>query len=323
MKLWFSGLALLAISASAQAENYRIVQSTSQKLDVWIDNIKDNTPKSWCAAEVSLRIVTNGDKKISVLESFMPRLGSLLESQCAGLDVVHWQFNQPNGASIARGNAVKINDWTPVIPPNEPVEQAVNNPPQVRVEDLSPPADQTPWQKFSLREGCYLRTFWQGGPHAPALFIPSVGDDKCETDVWLNGRYDVTQLSAGGEKKIAMTFVQGFPVIGLNKNADAKKLTIASANNERMVISDGRLAQSWMILPYDANLNSWLANGTVAVEVPHDLAGNDDRLRLRLEEVRKVWSSWLEPGASLTIVLVDALYPQLRDPAAGAYRTLK
>ncbi|MCG8709075.1 hypothetical protein JHU04_002306 [Brenneria sp. 4F2] len=320
MKLWLSGLALLAISAGAQAENYRIVQSASQKLDVWVDNIKDNTPKSWCTTELSLRIVANGDKKISVLESFMPRLGSLLESQCAMLNVVHWQFNKPDGSPIAQGNAAKANDWTPVIPPKAPQAQA---PQQIRVEDLSPLADQTPWLKFSLKEGCYLRTFWQGASHASALFIPAAGEGKCDTGVWLNGRYDVTRLSADGEKQVAMTFVHGFPVIGLNKNADVKNLTVTSANNERMVISDGRLAQSWMILPYVSNLNSWQASGTVAVEVPLDQAVDDERLRLHLEEVRKVWSSRLEPGTNLTIVLVNALYPQLRDPAAGAYRTLK
>ena len=58
MKLWLPGLALLAACGSAQAENYRIVQSPSQKLDVWIDNVEDNTPKSWCGKMLPLRIVT-------------------------------------------------------------------------------------------------------------------------------------------------------------------------------------------------------------------------------------------------------------------------
>jgi len=75
MKLWLSGLALLTVATTAQAENFRIVQSPAQKLDIWIDNIKDNTPQSWCKADVALRIVANGKKEVSVLENFVPRLG--------------------------------------------------------------------------------------------------------------------------------------------------------------------------------------------------------------------------------------------------------
>lgn len=63
MKLWLSGLALLTVATTAQAENFRIVQSPAQKLDIWIDNIKDNTPQSWCKADVALRIVANGKKR--------------------------------------------------------------------------------------------------------------------------------------------------------------------------------------------------------------------------------------------------------------------
>ena len=83
MKLWLSGLALLAATSTAQAENFRIVQSPAQKLDIWIDNIKDNTPQSWCKPEVALRIMANGKKDVSVLENFVPRLGALLEHQCS------------------------------------------------------------------------------------------------------------------------------------------------------------------------------------------------------------------------------------------------
>ena len=52
MKHWILGAALFVATGVAQAENYRIVQSPSQKLDVWIDNIKGNTAQSWCANEV-------------------------------------------------------------------------------------------------------------------------------------------------------------------------------------------------------------------------------------------------------------------------------
>ncbi|CCK16744.1 FIG00553836: hypothetical protein [Cronobacter universalis NCTC 9529] len=103
---------------------------------------------------------------------------------------------------------------------------------------------------------------------------------------------------------------------------DADNLLITSVNNERMVVSDGRSAQSWMILPYNSEQNVWQAQGTVAVEISREQASDEARLRARLEEVRKVWSSYVAPGTTLNILLVEALHPQLRDPARPRMRAL-
>ena len=119
MKLWLSGLALLTVATTAQAENFRIVQSPAQKLDIWIDNIKDNTPQSWCKADVALRIVANGKKEVSVLENFVPRLGSLLEHQCSKLNTLNWTLNDPEGTTLARGTAAKAQDWALVVKQQE------------------------------------------------------------------------------------------------------------------------------------------------------------------------------------------------------------
>lgn len=323
MKFWLPGLALLALSAAAQAENYRIVQSPSQKLDVWIDDLADNTPQSWCAKELPLRIVANGDKRPALLKTFMPRLGALLENQCAELAVVRWQFTSPEGDLLAQGTASKTADWTPVVLPAAATDTAGEAAPTGRPEDLSPLADRTPWLEFTLQDGCHLRTFWQDNASLPAIFIPAKADGKCEKGGWLNGSSEVVQVSHNTQRKMTMTFVHGFPVSGLNTRADADSLLITTVNNERMVVSDGRANQSWMILPYSADLNGWLADGTVAVEIPRAQASDDARLRARLDAIRKVWSGYLEPGASLKILLVDSLSPLLRDPAAGAYRVVK
>ncbi len=110
MKLWLPGLApALLPQHRTQAENYRIVQSPAQKLDVWIDNIKDNTPQSWCKPEVALRIVANGKKNVSVLENFVPRLGALLENQCGkALKQLNWTLNDAGGNPLAHGGRAAI-----------------------------------------------------------------------------------------------------------------------------------------------------------------------------------------------------------------------
>lgn len=319
MKRWLSGLAMLAVSVGVQAENYRIVQSPSQKLDVWIDNIKDNTTQSWCGPSLQLRIVTSGEKSVSVLDTFMPRLGALLENQCAALQRINWQLTDSTNQLLGQGAANKKSEWAAEIHSDLTLTLSSGT----STDDRSIPADRTPWQEFTLQDGCHLRTFWQGDVGASALFIPAKADGKCEKGGWLNGRSEIIQQGNAGDKNITMTFVHGFPVSGLSEAADADRLLITSVNNERMVVSAENADQSWLILPYIAALNGWKADGTVAVEIPRDLASDDARLRARLDAVRARWTPLLEPGTTLRILLVDALHPQLRNPASGTYRTVK
>ncbi|MEY8712536.1 hypothetical protein A9B99_06055 [Mangrovibacter phragmitis] len=325
MKYWLSGLlALLAASSSAWAENYRIVQSPSLKLDVWIDNIQDNTAKSWCTSELPLRIVANGEKKPEILQAFLPQVGKLLQSQCGTLNTLRWEMTAPDGKKLATGTAEKKHDWrVDIAPAAQVITAAIPPANNQRAEDLSPPADRTPWFEFNLKDGCRLRTFWQGGSASQALFIPAKDDGKCEKGGWLNGRGKVTQQGQNGSQTITMTFVHGFPVAGFNPTANTNTLLIASVNNERMVVSDERSPQSWLIMQYVPRINGWQVDGTVAVEMPRDQASDGDKLKARLDEVRKVWGPYLEPNTALTIQLVDAVHLQLKDPAAGAYHTLK
>jgi hypothetical protein len=65
-------------------------------------------------AELPLRIVANGDKKVTVLDSFMPRLGALLENQCGTLALVRWKLTDAQNNTLAQGTASKAKDWAPV-----------------------------------------------------------------------------------------------------------------------------------------------------------------------------------------------------------------
>ena len=325
MKLWLSGLALLAVASTAQAENFRIVQSPAQKLDIWIDNIKDNTPQSWCKSEIALRIVANGNKDVSVLENFVPRLGSLLEHQCSKVNKLSWTLNDPAGTTLAQGTAGKAQEWKLVVKQQqtEPVATPASGallPPDQNAETNTVAADRTPWQEFTLQDGCHLRTFWEGGSSAPALFIPDSDTTRCGNGSWLSGHTVISQTRSGGQKEIAVTYIHGFPVMGLNQSVDPEHALITSVNKERMVFSTPNSDQSWMILPYDSALNGWKSNGTVAVEISRETASDDVKLQARIAAVKKIWSAWVTPGTTLNIVLIDTLRPQLRDPAVGAWR---
>ncbi len=335
MKCWLSGFALLmaATSIEAVAENYRIVQSPSQKLDVWIDNIKDDSVKSWCANEVTLRIVTKANKDPSVLDSFMPSLGTLLSRQCSKLTSLSWHLTDAEGVSLAAGNANATNRWRTaltqqspdipgsVTPPADSQAQVITAPLSL---DTSPLANDRPWQEFRLQDGCILRVFWQDSNMISGWFIPDGGKDNCETSRWLHGRRSIVLQSDSGEQEtLPATFIRGFTLLGMADNDDLESLSIVTANNERLVLASNQSPQSWMILPYIPALNGWQAQGTIAVELPKQKAQNTSLMNEQIKRARDYWSTWLPTGVHQRLLLIDTLQPQLRDPAANAWKTLE
>lgn len=336
MKLRLTAIALLlAAAGAAQAENFRIVQSPSQKLDVWVDNVSGNTAKDWCGNELTLRIVTGGSKSPKVLDNFLPRVGALLEHQCSRLKQMNWSLVDGQNAQLAHGTAAKSDKWAVKVAEDKPAvaqqtavppaqQQAATTPalraPDENVESRAAQADRTPWQEFTLQDGCRLRTFWQESSRSPALFIPSGSAGDCEKGGWLSGKSTLTRLAGGAEQSLNVTFVHGFPVSGLRDDADANSLLIAAVNNQRMVLSTGSAGQSWLILPYDAALSSWKVNGTLAVDITPEQAADAARVQDRIEESRKAWAPWLPADARLNVVLIDGLLPRLSNPAARAWR---
>lgn len=314
MKLWLSGVALLLASSTAWAENYRFVQSPSLKLDVWIDNISSTSVQSWCAKELPLRIVANGEKNSSLLVDFMPKLGALLESQCARLQRVNWRMEDSQGHALASGTADRDKDWDLKVAPVD-IDQL---PAKTDPDGHPVAADRTPWQEFTLQDGCRLRTFWTGNSGASALFIP---DGQCEKGGWLSGPADVTLREGSEQKQVPMTFVHGFPVNGLRSTMPTDDLLITTLNNERMVLSNEQAPQTWMILPYKPEINAWVVSGIIVVKAPREMAMDEANLQRQLASARKVWSRWLPADAPITFRLVDSLQTQMRDPAVGAWRT--
>ncbi|CAO95674.1 hypothetical protein [Erwinia tasmaniensis] len=334
MKYWLSGAFTLMIASSAWAQDHRLVQSPALKLDIWIDNVKSTSAESWCARTLPLRIVANGKKDPALLDDYLPKVGSFLQKQCPALSQINWQMNDDGGKKLAVGSASKAQGWAvktaletpvttpPVTPETPPPAQTPAVASTPRAEDLSPAADTTPWVQFSLLDGCHFRTFWRGSSQTSALFVPAKGGVSCGSDGWLKGSGITTQLGHGAAKNLAMTFLQGFPIAGLNDKALGNSLHIVTVNNQRMVLNDSRLADSWMVLPYAPELNGWQANGVLVVQIPAAEAADNGTLQKRLNEVRNLWSPLLKNSTDLTIKLVDALHPQLQDPAAGAFRTL-
>ncbi|XIH49794.1 hypothetical protein C1N64_15270 [Pantoea sp. SGAir0215] len=333
MKYGLVGLAAMLLSTHAFAENYRIVQSPTQKLDVWIDDVKDNQLASWCKSTVNLRIVTHGDKDPSVLNDFLPRVAGLMGSQCKPLQQLHWTLTDTEGAQLGNGSAAKAQQWKMVITPpatSQPASAATaqqqaavtQTQPAAPVVLNSPPADTTPWLQFSLLDGCHFRTWWHQPAQSSAVFVPAKQGVTCGKDGWLSGHSTLTEVGKGQSKPVSVSFLQGFPVAGLSDKQQLDELTITTVNSERMVLSDEKSPDSWLVLPFSPQFNGWQAVNQVVVAMPASEAADENALRARLQEVRKTWSPWLSSPASIKVQLVEKLHPELKDPAAAVYRTI-
>ena len=322
MKYGLLGLAALLLSTHAYAENYRIVQSPAQKLDVWIDDVKNNQLSSWCDSTINLRIVTQGEKNAEALKDFLPRVAGLMATQCKPLQQLHWQLTDSQGSEIATGSAAKAQQWktvvTPPAPPSQPTAVATASDTLLHAAQ----ADTSPWLQFSLLDGCHFRTWWQPAAQSSALFVPAKQGLVCGQDGWLSGHSSLTQIGKGVNTAIDITFLQGFPVAGLSNKSSNSELHITTVNSERMVLSNEKSPDSWLVLPFSNRFNGWQATRQVVVQMPASEAADQSALQARLQEVRKVWSPWIENAGSLSVLLVEQLHPELKDPAAAVYRTL-
>lgn len=326
MKYGLLGLAALLLSTQAYAENYRIVQSPAQKLDVWIDDVKNNQLSSWCNSTINLRIVTMGEKNPTVLKEFLPRVAGLMATQCKPLQQLHWQLTDPEGSEIATGSAARAQQWKTVVTPAAPQQQQQQQPTTaaVPVDALrnAAQADTSPWLQFSLLDGCHFRTWWQHPAQGSALFVPAKQGLVCGSDGWLSGQSRLTQQGNGTSAAVGVTFLQGFPVTGLSNQSSTAELHITTVNSERMVLSNEKSPDSWLVLPFSNRFNGWQAVRQVVVQMPASEAADESAVQARLQEVRKVWSPWVSGDGTLSVQLVEKLHPELKDPAAAVYRTL-
>ncbi|MGG4624310.1 type VI secretion system-associated protein [Serratia odorifera] len=318
MKYWMPGVIALMAMPAVHAANYRLVYSPSQKLEVFIDDVKNNKPASWCAKNIPLRIVSAKSRDAAVLNDFLPRVGNLLEKQCAKATQLPWTLTDKSGATLASGNASKNRKWQPEIAANaaaQSTEPAPAPPPAVAVN--SAPADASPAQVFTLPQGCKFRTYWGQGNAGSALFIPS-GDALQCVDGWLNGSSAVTLQQGGKTLTPSVSFYQGYPL--MNIDVATRPLKVVSANTQRLVLANPQAAGSYLLLPFDAKQHAWIFNGALIAELPRLEAADAERVKQRVAEVQAAWQPLLsERNATLTVRLVDKLVADRADPASGSY----
>ncbi|ORM75026.1 hypothetical protein HA48_00770 [Pantoea wallisii] len=313
MKVWLPGAVALLLALNAQAEDYRVVYSPSLSLEVYIDNVASNAPNDWCKETLPLRIVSGKSSETTILNSFLPRVGTLLANQCGLLDVIPWQMTNKEGSVLATGSAAKLQNWRPIVQNDVTASDNTAAP-----LDLSRPADSTPLQHFALPGGCHFRTWWD--EKGQSLFIPDNAKQRCSTEGWLEGPSDMTLMSEGKTRQQPVNFMQGYPIVDLRLTSTP--LEVVAVNNQRMIVTRPDADGSWLVLPFDAQQHVWRFNGMVLIKMDKNAGKDSDAVKTRVDSLRGIWSPQFMPQQKVTVLLIDTLHADLADPAIGAWRNI-
>ena len=315
MKYWLPVTATLLIATAVQAEDYRVVYSPSLALEVFIDNVESNAPQAWCQENIHLRIVSGKTKESTILTTFLPRVGNLLQNQCGKLVELPWQMTNDSGSVLATGTAAKEQSWRPIVIADATAAATASNAAPL---DLSQPANSAPLQHFDLPAGCHFRTWWD--ENGQSLFIPDGKTLRCSTEGWLEGSSELTLSSNGKSVPVPVQFYEGYPL--KNVHPAAGTLDIVAANNQRLVAAKEDAPDSWLLLPFNSTLHVWSFDGVLLVKMDKAQATDAQALKTRVEALRKAWTAVVNPQTKITVLLVDDLHADLADPAIGAWRTV-
>ncbi|EIC84126.1 hypothetical protein [Serratia sp. M24T3] len=306
MKAWIWPLCLLTLPALAQAQDYRIAWSPGSKQAAYLDDVKSARASSWCAPTLPLRIVAQKKFNADSLAEFLPAVGALMHKECSQLTTLNWQAVDSKGQLQQKGTAVNKNGWKVTAEQSESAQQTATATTPSPATSLPSPeaADTAQISKFETPDACHFRTFW--GPQSSALFFPSGQSGlHCDPQGWLNGSAE--NQPGNGE---ALNYLSGYPLLGLPENAEKTALSVLSANNQRLILANASVKDSWLILPYDSNARAWRFKGKMAIE---GQPGSKQPAQLK-----NLSQQWGLTGSNIPLnaVFIEKLHPEWRNPAA-------
>ena len=115
-------LTLVTQGVAAEQQSHRLAFSKANNVEVFVDYDANN---EWCSAELAMRFAfTTATTDLAVVDSLLPKLGVLLDSQCAAAEHVAWQAVAKAGDVTARGEATKVSGWQSILQTNLKAEEA-------------------------------------------------------------------------------------------------------------------------------------------------------------------------------------------------------
>lgn len=142
-------LSLLALSTSAHAatESHRLAFSKAENVEVFVDH---PTGQPWCSEQLQLRFAFMGAASQDSVERLLPKLGSLLQTQCSQATSLTWRSLDQGQQLQAQGSASQADAWQAVLAqavanvPAEPASEVAS-----KVPTAAAPATQAPAQTIS------------------------------------------------------------------------------------------------------------------------------------------------------------------------------
>lgn len=318
MKYWIPGIIALMMMPAVHAENYRLVHSPTLKLEVFIDDVNNSKPESWCANSIPLRITSAQSTDTQILSDFLPRVGNLLEKQCPKVAELPWILADKQGNKIASGNARKNQKWKLVVQPPEATKSSGSTVPAA-VAVTSPLATTGKIASFALPQGCQFRTYWNDLARDSTIFIPSSDAFHCDTDGLLNGPGTLILPLDGAKQTYNVVFYQGYPL--LNITASDRPVRVVSVNAQRLILGD---TDYFLVLPFDPQLHAWAFQGEVIIEMAREQAADQVEVGQKVTLVHSTWRPLVtKPGMPFTFRLVETLAVERVDPGSGSYLAIK
>lgn len=104
------GVLALTLASAVPAASYRLAYSKAENLEVFVDYPDSQT--AWCANPLALRMVSGATPDNAAVGRLLPKLGGLLQSQCAAVTNLTWRSVDVGGREVATGTATKSDAWT-------------------------------------------------------------------------------------------------------------------------------------------------------------------------------------------------------------------
>lgn len=149
-------LGLVAVAVSANAASHRLAYSKAENVEVFVDH-PDGQP--WCSKSPELRFAFADKPSAEAVSRLLPKLGSLMATQCPIADALTWTSRNSAGDISEKGRAAKGEGWTYKPATQKSVTETATPAP--------PPAPQSQPEQPPLAEN-----------DAPNLAAPSPEPDK-------------------------------------------------------------------------------------------------------------------------------------------------
>lgn len=110
---------LLALAVSAHAADHRLAYSKAENVEVFAEHAAG---QPWCGASLQLRFAfDSATPDAAAVGRLLPKLGSLIATQCAAATDLQWYSTNNAGQRLASGSASQVSGWqVQVDPPSAP-----------------------------------------------------------------------------------------------------------------------------------------------------------------------------------------------------------